>query len=205
MRSATEHPATIPVMNATEATCFRLYVELGNGRSIPKLHKRAEALDLGVSLRQLLRWSHRYAWAKQAERTTQVIAQKTEAVLLEDSITHNRRVVASLREFQERFIERLAIDPTDPNLTEAEASRAIDPDFRDFCESIKLERLILSDPTARREDVRESRLVVQLGESELLYAARAIAAKRYGLPTDAAIAAIRERAEREIIEHSEIS
>ncbi len=110
-----------------------------------------------------------------------------------------------MREVQERFIERIAIDPTDPDLTEVEASRAIDPDFRDFCESIKLERLILGDPTERREDVKASRLVVELGEAELLHADRAIAAKRYGLPTEADLDAIRARAESETSERSEIT
>jgi hypothetical protein len=51
---------------------------------------------------------------------------------------------------------------------------AFDPDFRDFQEAAKMERLILGDPTERREDVKTSRLIVELGESELLDAARTI-------------------------------
>jgi len=66
-----------------------------------------------------------------------------------------------------------------------------------------MERLILGDPTERHEDVKTSHLVVELGESELLDAARAIASKRYGLPTAEQIEAIRERAEQQTTEGSE--
>ena len=89
------------------------------------------------------------------------------------------QAVTTLRAIQTKFIE--SID-------------GFDPDFRDFQEAAKMERLILGDPTERREDVKTSRLIVELGESELLEAARAIASKRYGLPTNQEIVAIQRRA-----------
>jgi hypothetical protein len=63
-----------------------------------------------------------------------------------------------------------------------------------------MERLILGDPTERHEDVKTSRLIVKLGESQLLAAAQAIAAKRYGLPTARDVAAIRRYADPNTID-----
>jgi hypothetical protein len=179
-----------PVMSKTQAECFRLFVELGDGRSIPALHRHVTALGLEVSLRQLLRWSAQYRWTEQAKKTTADIAAKVEEAMLDDSIVWARKQITALRAIQMKFIESI---------------EGFDPDFRDFQEAAKMERLILGDPTERREDVKTSRLVVELGESELLDAARAIATKRYGLPSSEEVAAIRERAERETIEHSEVS
>ena len=187
----------IQKMDETIGHCFRLYVELGEKRSIPKLWKHVQTLDLGVTLRQLERWSQQYHWRESAVKTVEVIAQRTEEVLLEDSVSRARKLITGLRSIQDKFIERLAIDPHDPLLDDKQKMRAIDPDFRDFQEAVKLERLILGDPTERREDVTTSRLVVELGESELLDAARAIAAKRYGLPTPADIKAIAMTIEQE--------
>jgi hypothetical protein len=170
------------VMSKTQAECFRLFVEMGDGRNIPALYRHVTALGLEVSLRQLLRWSAQYRWTEQAKKTTAVIAAKVEEAMIEDGVAWARKQIAALRAIQLKFIE--SID-------------AFDPDFRDFQEAAKMERLILGDPTERREDVKTSRLVVELGESELLEAARTIAARRYGLPTGEEIAAIRERADRE--------
>jgi hypothetical protein len=187
--TVTERTTRAPVMNRTQVECFRLFVELGDERSIPALHRHVTALEMHVSLRQLLRWSAQYRWTEQAKKTTAVIAAKVEEAMLEDSVAWGRKQIIALRGIQAKFIE--GID-------------GFDPDFRDYQESVKLERLILGDPTERREDVKTSRLVVELGESELLDAARAIAAKRYGLPTPEEIEIIRARAEGETIEHSDI-
>jgi len=166
-------------MDETQTACFRLFIELGEGRSIPALHKHVAALGMNVSLRQLLRWSAQYRWTKQAKKTAAVVAAKCEEAMLEDSVSWARKQITALRAIQAKFIE--SID-------------GFEPDFRDYQESVKMERLILGDPTERREDVKTSRLVVELGEAELLHAARAIAAKRYGLPTEADLDAIRARA-----------
>jgi hypothetical protein len=178
-------------MDARQAECFRLFVELGDARSIPALHRHVTALGAEVSLRQLLRWSAEYRWTEQAKKTTAVIAAKVEEAMLEDSVAWARKQVIALRAIQTKFIDSIDV---------------FDPDFRDFQEAAKMERLILGDPTERREDVKTSRLVVELGESELLEAARAIASKRYGLPTPEDIATIVACAERQtIIVDSDIS
>jgi hypothetical protein len=184
MRSR-EATTKVPVMGKTQAECFRLFVELGDKRSIPALNRHVTALGMQVSLRQLLRWSAEYRWTDQANKTTAVVAAKLEDAMLEDSVAWARKQIVALRAIQAKFIE--SID-------------GFEPDFRDYQESVKMERLILGDPTERREDVKTSRLVVELGEAELLDAARAIAAKRYGLPTPEQINALRGRADRELIE-----
>ncbi len=185
----------IPKMDETQAECFRLFVELGDTRTINKLLEKTQELELGVTKRQLVRWSTQHRWVDHAKHTSAVVASKVEETLIEDSITRNRKLVNALRVLQDRFIERIGIDPNDPNLSDVDRARAIDPDFRDFSEAVKQERLILGDPTERREDVLTSRLVVELGENELLEAARAIASKRYGLPTQDELRAIAQRTE----------
>jgi hypothetical protein len=165
-------------MDDTQIACFRLFIELGEGRSIPALHRQVTALEINVSLRQLLRWSAHYRWTKQAKKTTAVVAAKIEEAMIEDSVARVRKVIAGLRTIQDRFIE--GID-------------ALDPDFRDFQDAVKMERLMLGDPTDRREDGKTPRLAVELSESELLAAVRAIAAKRYGLPRLEDIATIQHQ------------
>jgi len=188
----------IPKMDATQAECFRLFVELGDARTLPKLFKQVTEIHLGVTKRQLARWSQTYRWTEHAKLTSAVVAEKVGESLIEDSVERNRKLITALRVIQDRFIERVAIDPTSPYLTDIQRARAIDPDFKDFGEAVKQERLILGDPTERREDVTTSRLIVELGESELLEAARAIASKRYGLPTAEEIKAIAQRTKETI-------
>jgi hypothetical protein len=180
-------------MDSTQQECFRLYVEMGDGRNIPKLHKIIEKLNMGVTLRMLQRYCIKYRWNENANKTAAVVAQRVEEVLVEDGVTRARKLINGLRQIQDRFITKIALDPLDPTLTDAQKLRAIDPDFRDFQDAVKLERLILGDPTERREDVTVSRIQLELGESELLEAARLLASKRYGLPTDQEIRNVTER------------
>jgi hypothetical protein len=181
MRS-TELVTRPPVMDETQIACFRLFVELGERRSIPALHREVAALEMNVSLRQLLRWSAQHRWTEQTKKTTAVVAGKVEEAMIEDSVAWARKQIVALRAIQAKFIESI---------------EGFDPDFRDFQEAAKMERLILGDPTERREDVKTSRLVVELGEAELLAAARAIASKRYGLPSEAEIEALTARAKQD--------
>ncbi len=44
---------------------------------------------------------------------------------------------------QERFYERVSIDPNDPSVTAAQRRRALRPTVRDFYNLVKLERLIM--------------------------------------------------------------
>jgi hypothetical protein len=175
----TETTTRTPAMDETQTACFRLFIELGYGRSIPALHRHVTALEMNVSLRQLLRWSAQYRWTEQAKKTVAAVAAKVEAAMLEDSVAWARKQIIALRAIQTKFIEGI---------------EGFEPDFRDYQDSVKMERLILGDPTERRDDVKTSRLVVELGEAELLDAARAIAAKRYGLPTSEEIVAIKRLA-----------
>src|ERR1035438_8137761 len=90
MRSREPKPRT-PVMDARQSECFRLFVELGDGRSIPALYRHTTALGMEVSLRQLLRWSAQYRWTEHAKKTTAVIAAKVEELMLEDSVAWARK------------------------------------------------------------------------------------------------------------------
>lgn len=177
-------------MDTIQAQCFRLFVEMGPGRSIPKLAKLCAENDMNVTERMLKRWSIKFHWHEAAKKTTEDVAQRVEEEMIEDQASRSRKLITGLRRLQDRFIEKIAIDPNDPKLSDEERRRALDPDFRDFQDAVKLERLIMGDPTERREDVMVTRLQLELGPNELLEAARQIASRRYGLPSDDEIAAL---------------
>ncbi len=88
-------------------------MELGDGRSIPALHKHVAALEMNVSLGQLLRWSAQYRWTEQAKKTTAAIAAEVEETLLEDSVAWAQKQICALRVIQTKFI--VSIGGFDPN------------------------------------------------------------------------------------------
>jgi len=47
---ATESMMRMPVMNKTQIECLRLFVEMGEGRTIPALHRHVAAFDLARSV-----------------------------------------------------------------------------------------------------------------------------------------------------------
>ena len=183
----------IMAMDKQQAEIFQLFVELGPGRTTNKLLAVTEKMGLPVTLRQIRRWSEQWKWHTIADQQSHAVAARVEEAMVEDSVARNKKLISAYRKLQDRFIKKLEIEPDDMTLSEEKRAMAFDPDFKDFVESVKGERLILGDPTERREDITTSRLVVELGESELLEAARAIASKRYGLPTPADIQKITDR------------
>jgi hypothetical protein len=92
--------------------------------------------------------------------------------------------ISALHMVQRRFIERLALDPNDPNLTEEQRLRIIDPDFRDFQDAIKTEKLIIGDPSQNKEhEVKDSSLLKQLGRADIVKLTIEIAQKQFGAVT----------------------
>jgi hypothetical protein len=168
-------------MDETQTECFRLYSTIPK-RSIPKLHKLTQDLNMGITIRQLHRWSQQYHWTKLAKESAASVAAAIQEEMQPILIDHAKQTIEILHKIQDRFLQRLALDPANPMLTQAERERAIDPDFKEFAEAVKLERLIIGDPTERREDVQTSRVLVEFTNGELFQAAQQIAEKRYGLP-----------------------
>jgi hypothetical protein len=177
-----KHHSTASVMDEMQSECFRMYTTIPHRKTVPKLFEMCKELEMGVTLRQLMRWSNQFKWPLLAKESAAALAQKVQAEMEPVLVDHAIKQLNALHMLQDRFIERMLIDPNDPNLTQAQRERAIDPDFKEFAESVKLERLILGDPTERREDVATSRVVLEFSPSELFQAAQSIAEKRYGLP-----------------------
>lgn len=169
-------------MNAEQTLCFQRYVAMGESRTIKKLHAelQTDAKFNHITNPQLARWSQRFGWPALAKRVNDaVVAKVTREIepIIED-MAHAQ--IAALHKIQQRFIQRLRIDPTDPNLNEDQKRRAIDPDLKDFMEAVKMERLILGDPTERREVVQESRITTTYNKAELIELARRLTSQQVG-------------------------
>ncbi|MGH7745275.1 MAG: hypothetical protein ACREQ5_10825 [Candidatus Dormibacteria bacterium] len=163
---------------------FSMYVGLGAKRTIPALFAECQKLGLQVTKRMLLRYSTKYQWSVLAKQTNEALVAEVVAATKPALLDMTKKQLAALHAIQDRFIQRLALDPTDARLTPAERARAIDPDLRDFIEAVKSERLILGDPGERHEEggPPRSRLIMDLSDDEIRAAGMALMANRYGLP-----------------------
>jgi hypothetical protein len=172
-------------MSPDQSELFRRYVELGDARSLKKLHAGLQSDDhfAAVTFRQLSRWSNKYKWSELVGVADKHIDEQVQAAVAPLIASMVQKQIGGLHTIQQRFLDRLAIDPNDPLLDDRQKARAIDPDFRDFEMAVKLERLILGDPTERKEIVTETRIVTEYSKAELLTLARDIAAKRFGVAT----------------------
>jgi hypothetical protein len=170
-------------MTPEQQDIFRRYVELGDERTLKRLYEaiREEARFSHLTFRQLSRLSNKFKWSELTQQVSaHVVAQAIKAAepLIVSMV---QKQIEGLHVVQRRFLERLAIDPANPTLTPEQRSRALDPDFKDFQEAVKLERLILGDPTERKEIITaESRLIQAFSKEELLRLALAAASQRYG-------------------------
>ncbi len=172
-----------PGMSPDQQELFQRYAALGDTRTLKGLYEaiHEEARFSHLSFRQLSRLSNKFKWSELTQKVSEhIVAQAIKAAepLIVSMV---QKQIEGLHTVQRRFLERLGIDPTDPNLSDEQRSRALDPDFKDFQEAVKLERLILGDPTERKEIVTaESRLVQAFSKEELLRLALAAASQRYG-------------------------
>ena len=150
---------------------FQRYAAMGDGRSANALHAQLQEDEKyrHITIRQIQRWSGQFGWPDMAKQVNdKVIDKVTEqmAPVIESMVAEQ---IAAVHKVQKRFIERLNIDLDDESLTEAQRARALDFDFKDFQDAVKIERLIVGDPTERREVIeRKSVVAEQLSKSELV-------------------------------------
>ncbi len=168
-------------MTAEQNAVFQRYAALGDKRSITKLYTTIHTEYPNLSLRQLQDWSRRFSWGTTAKEINAYVVNRVVESLepvIENMVQEQLRALHTL---QKRFLKRLLIDPEDITLTDEQKRRAIDPDLHDFELAVKLERLILGDPTERKEFVlNESRLVSALTKEELIRLAREATSLRFG-------------------------
>jgi hypothetical protein len=170
-------------MNPEQQHCFNLYAAMGEGRTANALHAQLQESEKyrHISIRQIQRWSAQFGWPDLAKQVNDKVVEKVTEQLQPVIESMVAEQIDALHRVQRRFIERLNIDPNDDNLTDAERARVIDPDFRDFQEAIKTERLITGDPTERREIVeRKSVVADQLSQSDLVKLALNAARAQFG-------------------------
>jgi hypothetical protein len=170
-------------MTPEQHALFQRYVAMGEDRTLARLQEELarDPVTAHVTIRMLERYSSKFHWrdlVKHVQNEIVAVAVEQAAPIIQHMIQEQ---IEALHTIQRRFIDRVAIDPNAPDLTDVQRARAIDPDFKEFAEAIKLERLLMGDPTERKEVVTtESRLVAELTKEELIAIARETAAKRFG-------------------------
>jgi len=182
-------------MTPEQQAVFQQYATMGEGRSANALHALLQEDEKykHITIRQIQRWSAQFGWPKLAEQVNdKVVEEVTERMkpVIESMVEEQ---IAALHKVQRRFIERLNIDPNDPELTDAQRARAIDPDLRDFQEAVKTERLIVGDPTERREIVeRKSPVAESLSKTDLVEIAVEAARRTFGAYTPPKVTVVEE-------------
>lgn len=167
-------------MDPRQQAVFERYVALGNERSLPKLYESISKDDNTISMRMLQRWSQKFDWKNLAETVNDKVAQEVAEAMRPIIKERMREQLSTLQSLQRRFEERFGLDPNDPNLTPEQRLRVIDPDFRDYMDAVKMERLITGDPTERREVNVISDVAEMLTREDMLEVARIAAMRKFG-------------------------
>lgn len=103
------------------AGAFKGYIELGPGRSLKTLAAKQPYGSKAIAM--LKRWSVRYHWqARLAAYERETVAQM-EAEFNRVMQSKIRSQLEAINAMQERFYERVLIDPNDPSLTAAQRRR----------------------------------------------------------------------------------
>jgi hypothetical protein len=160
-------------MTPEQNEIFQAYCALGADRNLEDLHKSLGRPD--ISLRQLRRMSAKFRWQDLARKVQDNVVDEITGALTPVIESMTQEQIIGLHTIQRRFLERLNLEP--------EAEGAFNPDFEDFERAVKLERLILGDPTERKETVTpESRIFQSLPKADLQRLAVEAIRGKYGAP-----------------------
>ncbi len=170
-------------MDEDQARVFNMFVGLGRERSLVDLAALCVQKNIpGASLSTLKRWSSQFEWFALAEFVGHEISARLVDDLLPAHVERARKDLETISILKERFHNRARIDPTDEMLPQAVRNRAIDLTLNDYLSLIKTERLILGDPTERKE-INETH-THKWSQDDLDRAAAALTASKYNLPPD---------------------
>jgi hypothetical protein len=125
------------------ALAFSRYASAGHRRSLERLVPACREAGVKAAIATLRRWSVRYGWQRQVKQYDQKRGAEIMASLARANSDALSNHVSRLRTLQDRFVERILIDPEDPRISVAERRRALHPTFRDFRNAVKLERELL--------------------------------------------------------------
>lgn len=168
-------------MNPEQLRLFQVFVGLGPERTLKKLYDAALELGITTKPRTIRGWHERQHWAEMAKQTQAQVAGTAVKQMTDDLVDMTREDLATIQKAKRRFMARLNLDPEDETLTPKQREQALRFDLADYINLVKLERLILGDPTERTETVLNTRLDSAITKEVLDAAIREIAAQKYGV------------------------
>lgn len=157
-----------------------MFVGLGRERTLVDLASICVQKSITASLSTLKRWSSQFRWFELAIFVGQEISIRLAEEMLPVHVERAKKDLETISILKERFHYRARIDPTDESLPDIVRARALDLGLNDYLSLIKTERLILGDPTERKE-VNEQ-ITHRYSEEDLARAAEALASSKYKLP-----------------------
>jgi hypothetical protein len=159
-------------MDGTQRAVFEVFCGLGHERSLRKLQDTLTANGQSYSDSQLKRWSTKFKWFDLALRTDHAIGVAIEEKMVPVHTERISKALDSINTLKEKFYERVQ-------------KGEITVDLPDFINLIKVEALILGDPTERREEVHTTHISHEfkgLNPAQIAAITRIAAAQEYGLP-----------------------
>ncbi len=109
------------------------------------------------------RWNAKFKWTALAKETQAQVAVQLIDEMKEELIDMTRDDLKAIQKAKRRFIDRLNLDPDNPNLNDTQKEQALRFGLNDYVNLVKLERLILGDSTTRTETViKDSQIDSQL-------------------------------------------
>jgi hypothetical protein len=140
-------------MTTIQVRLYRLFVGLGPTRSLPALHQIAQEAGISATPRMIRRWNAKFKWTALAKETQAQVAVQLIDEMKEELIDMTRDDLKAIQKAKRRFIDRLNLDPDNPNLNDTQKEQALRFGLNDYVNLVKLERLILGDSTTRTETV----------------------------------------------------
>jgi hypothetical protein len=184
MESSKLLEAQAKIMTPEQLRLFQIFVGLGPDRTLKKLYDAAWELGIETKQRTIRGWHERQHWAEMAKQTQAQVAGTAIKQMTTELVDMTREDLATIQKAKRRFMERLAIDPDDPELDDKQKEHALRFDLSDYINLVKLERLILGDPTERTEAVINNRMNEAITKDVLDAAVRQIAKDKYGVVLD---------------------
>jgi len=164
-------------MNAEQIGVFRKYVALGPQRTLEALFAQLEAEpNNAITFRMLRRWSSKHSWhdrARESDGEVKDAVEDIQRVVVKSMVQEQ---LDALHVIQERFIQRLETIGQEAGLRE--------PDYEDFHQAIRAEKMILGDSTQAKDIVpQKSRILLEMDEETLRALALESIRLKAGLPS----------------------
>jgi hypothetical protein len=171
-------------MDEVQTRCFQMYVALGPTRSLPTLFNLTQERKIGVTERQLKRWSVQWRWSDLATLTQQELAKGVADEVMPTLKAELAADMESIRILKDRFHKRVAIDPFDEiafaQLSDDMKKLAIIPDLADYERLLKLEHGVLGGGTENVDGT--NKVTMEFSDDVMLKLLGERARQQYGLP-----------------------